>query len=49
MYVCLTHVLTGPFVILLCLTPDDFARQGRASAWERVKYCNKHFVLHMQC
>ena len=24
-----------PFVILLCLTPDDFARQGRVSRWER--------------
>ena len=28
---------TVPFVILLCLTPDDFTRQGRASGWERVK------------
>ena len=28
---------TGPFVILLCLTPDDFTRQGRASWWERGK------------
>ena len=27
---------TVPFVILLCLTPDDFTRQGRASGWERV-------------
>ena len=26
-----------PFVILLCLMPDDFTRQGRASGWERVK------------
>ena len=25
-----------PFVILLCLTPDDFTRQWRASGWERV-------------
>ena len=27
---------TGPFIILLCLTPDDFTCQGRASGWERV-------------
>ena len=27
---------TVPFVILLCLTPDDFTYQGRASGWERV-------------
>ena len=27
---------TIPFVILLCLTPDDFTRQWRASGWERV-------------
>ena len=26
---------TSPFVILLCLTPDDRTRQGRASGWER--------------
>ena len=32
---------TGPFVILLCLTPDDFTRQGRASGWERVKKENQ--------
>ena len=25
-----------PFVILLCLTPDDFTRRWRASGWERV-------------
>ena len=25
------------FVSLLCLTPDDFTRQGRAPGWERVK------------
>ena len=25
-----------PFVILLCLTPDEFTREGRASGWERV-------------
>ena len=29
---------TVPFVILLCLTPDDFTRQGRSSGWERVKW-----------
>ena len=28
---------TAPFVILLCLTPNDFTHQGRASGWERVK------------
>ena len=28
---------TNSFVILLCLTPDDFTCQGRASGWERVK------------
>ena len=28
---------TVPFVFLLCLTPDDFSRQWRASGWERVK------------
>ena len=27
---------TGPFIILLCLTPDDFTCQGRASVSERV-------------
>ena len=27
---------SGRFVILLCLTPDDFARQKRASGWGRV-------------
>ena len=27
---------TVPFVILLCLTPDDFTCQWRASGWERV-------------
>ena len=26
------------FVILLCLTPDDFTRQRRASGWERVNW-----------
>ena len=29
---------TGPFVILLCVMPDDFTHQGRASSRERVKY-----------
>ena len=29
---------TIPFVILLCLTPDDFTRQWRASGWERVNW-----------
>ena len=27
---------TGPFIILLCLTPENFTSQGRASGWERV-------------
>ena len=27
---------TGPFIILLCLTQDDFTCQGRASVSERV-------------
>ena len=27
-----------PFVILLCLTPDELTRQGRASGWERVNW-----------
>ena len=27
---------TGPFVILLCLMPDNFTHQRRASGWERV-------------
>ena len=27
---------TGSFVILLCLTPDNFTHQGRASGWESV-------------
>ena len=29
-----------PFVILLCLTPDDVTHQGRASGWERVNWAN---------
>ena len=29
-------VKTVPFVILLCLMPDDFTHQWRASGWERV-------------
>ena len=37
------------FVILLCLTPDDFTRQGRAFGWERVKYqyIYKYSILGM--
>ena len=31
-------VQNWPFVVLLCLTPDDFTRQWRASGWERVKW-----------
>ena len=26
------------FIILLCLMPDDYTRQGRASGWERVNW-----------
>ena len=29
---------TGHFVILLCRTPYNFTRQGRASRWERVNW-----------
>ena len=29
---------TVHFVILLCLTPDNITRQGRASGWERVNW-----------
>ena len=28
---------TDPFTILLCLMPDDFTHQRKASGWERVK------------
>ena len=31
-----TPAKTIPFVILLCLTADDFTRRGRASGWERI-------------
>ena len=34
-----TPAKTIPFVVSLCLTPDDFTRQGRASGWEMVN-CN---------
>ena len=33
----------SPFVILLCLMPDNFICQGRASVWERVKLRSKRF------
>ena len=37
---------TVPFLILLCLTPDDFTRQWRASGWERVKqFCSTKSIL----
>ena len=29
---------TGPFVILLCLTPDNLTYQGKAAGWERVNW-----------
>ena len=35
------------FVILLCLTPDDFTRQGKASGWERVKWFEQLSLLHV--
>ena len=28
----------APFVILLCLMPDNFTHQGRASGWEKVNW-----------
>ena len=33
-----TPAKTTPFVILLCLMPDDFTRQERASRRENMKY-----------
>ena len=38
-YKCLTLSLPDQSkpVPLLCLTPDDFTCQGRASGWERIK------------
>ena len=40
MYKWLTFLSkTAPkVVILLCLTPDDFTHEGRASGWEKVKH-----------
>ena len=37
---------TGPFIILLSLTPDNFTPQGRACGWERVNTqgCNLWFT-----
>ena len=36
---------TVSFVVLLCLTPDDFTRQWRASGWERVNdLMSQHMV-----
>ena len=32
-------------VILLCLTPDDFTRQWRASGWERVKIRMPYWIM----
>ena len=29
---------TVPFTILICLTPDNFTHQWRASGWERVNW-----------
>ena len=34
---CLHNTLFIFLYYILCLTPDDFIRQGRASWWERVK------------
>ena len=28
---------TVPFVIFLCITPEDFTRQWRASGWEHLQ------------
>ena len=36
---------TVPFVIVLCLIPNDFTRQGRASGWERVNQILSTFVI----
>ena len=36
---------TALFIILLCLTPDDFTRQGRTSGWERVTWAYLHIPL----
>ena len=39
---------SGHYVILLCLTPDNFTRQRRAPGWERVneiKYNSEHNQL----
>ena len=37
-----------PFVILLCLTPDDFTHQGTASGWERVKIGKSIYLIPKQ-
>ena len=31
---------TKPFIILLCLMPNNFTHQWRASGWERVNWAN---------
>ena len=36
---------TVPIVILLCLTPDDFTCQWRASGWERV---NEYYYFYLK-
>ena len=33
-------------VFLLCVTPDNFTHQGRASGWERVKQLGYSASLH---
>ena len=38
---------TVPFVILLCLTPDDFTHQWGASGWERVKKMQFSLDCHL--
>ena len=36
---------TVPFVILLCLTPDNFTHQWRASVWKRVDWAYLSFLF----
>ena len=46
-----TPAKTVAFVILFCVTPDDFTRQGRASGWELVNpFINSpvHAFIHIR-
>ena len=42
---------TIPFVVLLCVTDNNFTRQGRVSGWERVKTIinsgNHNFIVYL--